>query len=266
MTAPRLFPCVVVALGALALTGGPTAATGKLPAIGQVDGKGGPAQSRVIRTEPPSEIARVSDARAVRGSAARCPFPADFCIFVSQIEAPPPGEVTVEQASSGLVAAELSYRREVGDGWRFKDWRLRIWRESELLVDLLVDGQPPVSTLTRLNPAPAGTREPRPTLPGSSLRVIDLDGDSEPEVFLSYWTPGTGCREGSLIWHYVAADHAIRGMRSRITRRTGSATSGAMESSSSLPSIAASTDLSCLVPHSAPPFASSAGGREGSST
>jgi hypothetical protein len=106
-----------------------------------------------------------------------------------------------ERAALGATHATLAYDR---DGYEVTGMTLTVARGGEVAVDGLL--------------ALEGCEEPF-CLPGgvgsSSVRVVDLDGDGEPEVLLDVFTGGAHCCVATrlLRWDgsgYAAADHDWR--------------------------------------------------------
>jgi hypothetical protein len=104
-----------------------------------------------------------------------------------------------ERSSSGAVKALLYYTR-VRDtpGQIAKNVRLKIIRQGTIVHQAAVPRYP-ARFETTVNPAGFGTRR--------SLRVLDLDGDSEPEVLLDLYWGGAHCCFWSNVYRYSGASY-----------------------------------------------------------
>ena len=110
-----------------------------------------------------------------------------------------PAAATTERAASGPVSATLTYTK-AGIG-RWHGLRLRVTRA----------GQPAFAAVAR-GPgcrvpycAPAGA-----ALGGRSLRVVDVDGDAEPEVLVDLYTGGAHCCTVTELLRWTGTRYAVR--------------------------------------------------------
>lgn len=95
--------------------------------------------------------------------------------------AQPPRGYRAVRTSNGLTTAELSYI-ESRNG-TVRSMRIKILRGGRLLYDDRA-----------LRPCPFSCRGVGPSgLNKKPIRIRDLDGDGEPEVFVDFWTGGANC-------------------------------------------------------------------------
>ena len=97
-------------------------------------------------------------------------------------------ESGVQVAQLGKVRAELYYQRNSEEYFSYKNLRLRLFRNSQLMLE-----QKFVSNESDAVDAP------------TQLVVRDLDGDREPEVLLDSFTGGAHCCTYSAIYYYNAS-------------------------------------------------------------
>jgi hypothetical protein len=101
-----------------------------------------------------------------------------------------------ETASSGDVEAQLSYSYDPKT-FEFSKVSLRIVRGGTKLLSSRV---PPVSSSTRVQPANYWEKR-------KSIFARDLDGDGEPEVFLSLYWGGAHCCYFTYLYRYLASGY-----------------------------------------------------------
>jgi hypothetical protein len=104
-----------------------------------------------------------------------------------------------ERSSSGAVEALLYYTKVRNTpGQIATNVRLTIIRQGTIVHHAAVPSYP-TRFATTVNPAGFGTRR--------SLRVLDLDGDSEPEVLLDLYWGGAHCCFWSNVYRYSGASY-----------------------------------------------------------
>jgi hypothetical protein len=108
-----------------------------------------------------------------------------LAVALGAVLAPAVAGAATETARGGDVQATLRYQR-THDGYGFRALHLTITRAGATLYD-----RAPTSRACRMPYClPAGALSPAA---GASLRVVDLDGDGEPEVTFDYSTGGAHC-------------------------------------------------------------------------
>jgi hypothetical protein len=108
--------------------------------------------------------------------------------------AAPAASATTETASGGPVNVTLSYAKK--SDYIFKDLHLKIERGGVVAVDQAVIS-PDCGDIC----SPAGPAFGR----DSSIQVVDLDGDGEPEVIVDLYTGGAHCCFTSQIYSLISA-------------------------------------------------------------
>ena len=109
---------------------------------------------------------------------------AALCIAVLAalaLAAPSSASATRQTASSGAVTATMSYTKR--GAFKYTGLRLAVVRAGQRVYDAPLTGPACGAPYC----APAGRGE------GSALRVVDLDGDGEPEVIADVDTMGAHC-------------------------------------------------------------------------
>jgi hypothetical protein len=89
----------------------------------------------------------------------------------------------VQTSANGLVRAQLSYEKQ---NFVYTNLRLQVKRAGEIQLDTAL----PVGAVTSAN---------------LGFRLLDLDGDGEPEILVDFFTRDRGCCSYSLIYRYVPA-------------------------------------------------------------
>lgn len=92
-------------------------------------------------------------------------------------------QTAVQSSANGQVRAQLTYQKE---NYIYSNLRLRVDRAGQTLLD---------------TPLPVGGGVSS-TL---AFRLLDLDGDTEPEVLIDLFPRGEGCCTYSLIYRYLPA-------------------------------------------------------------
>ncbi len=98
----------------------------------------------------------------------------------------------VWRSQAGQVQAELSYERV--DALQFTNIRLQITRGGTAVLNAAVPVDSPYD-------------RPLVEVSTDTFRVVDLDGDREPEVLLDLYTGGAHCCTYSLIYRYNPASN-----------------------------------------------------------
>lgn len=109
---------------------------------------------------------------------------AALLVAVAALSAPAVAAADTETAGSGAVQATLRWQRS--GAYEIKGLHLTIARGGTTLYDRA----PTSSSCTAQYCLPVGSLDPSAS---RSLRVVDLDGDGEPEVTFDYYTGGAHC-------------------------------------------------------------------------
>ena len=99
----------------------------------------------------------------------------------------------------GDVAAQLTYDKK--SDFEYEDVRIKITRGGATLLDTLV---PEPCDECPVSPANLGDPE------NPALRLIDLNGDGEPEALIDLYTGGAHCCTYTQLWRYDAATNSYR--------------------------------------------------------
>jgi hypothetical protein len=134
-----------------------------------------------------SFVRRIGVARAVAGATVRAVSlrPSLVALVLASLAAlligAAPAAARTETATLGNVTATFSYTSDGRGKW--KDLRIQVSRDGRLVVDAPPQGEQCQEPYC----APGGlTLDP-------SLRVVDVDGDAEPEVVVDLYTGGAHC-------------------------------------------------------------------------